>query len=140
MREFFEKVIHFFMPSKCIAYLYINNEADLVCSCCGRKIGFVYGWEPAKVFIFEKYIKLKRVIVCFMNLHAERPKDFDENIQANADVMSSMIEKASHFLDDNMITQEISDDELEDELFVDIDEQKNDDVLFNTGTYEGVDE
>ena len=107
MREFFEKVIHFFAPSKCIPHFYVNSEADLVCRCCGRKFGFVYGWNPTKVFVYEKYIRHKKEIERFVKLHAQAPDTFEYNVNCNADILFGMIERASHYLDDNMIGEDI---------------------------------
>lgn len=106
MRDFFEKVIHFFAPSKCVPHFYINNEADLICSCCGRKFGFVYGWDPVRVFVFEKYIRHKKAIEKYVRLHAQKPDEFGYNVRKNANILDGMIDKAAHFLDDNMIGED----------------------------------
>lgn len=106
MNELAERIKHLFSPSACTEHLYINNDADLICRVCGRKFGFVYGWEPAKVFVFEQYIRMKRPIVKFVNSNAVKPEQFEKNVEANAMTLSMMLDNAAHYLDNNMFTAE----------------------------------
>ena len=109
MNNLATRIKHMLAPSVCADHIYINNDADIICRVCGRKFGFVYGWEPTKVFIFEQYINMKRPIMKFVN-SAVKPETFESNVKANEMTLSIMLDNAAHYLDNNMFSVEKDDD------------------------------